>query len=134
MLKMKKTKLYQYYQPNPKDLKDQYGDCAIRAVCAAEKMDWLKCYDKMWELSREVYCPMNCKIGFEHIMKSLGYKYTGISNKKGTTRPTVESFTKEHKQGVFVLVVANHYVTVRDGQYWDTWDSGSKSLYGYWEK
>lgn len=131
---MKKRKLFQYFQPNPKDLKDRYGDCAVRALCAIENMDWLSCYDKMWELSREVYCPFNSKVGFEHIVKSLGYKYTGITNKKDTKRPTVEEFAKEHKTGKYILVVANHYVAVKEGMYWDTWNSGNKSLYGYWEK
>lgn len=28
---MAKKKLYKYYQPNDKDLKDKFGDCVIRA-------------------------------------------------------------------------------------------------------
>ena len=126
---------YKYYQPNKKDLKDNYGDCAVRAFMKAEGYEsWVDAYDKMWEISREVQCPMNCKHGFEHIMKTLGYTYTGVSNKKGSKRPTVDSFAKNHKQGTYVCIVANHYVTVADGYYYDIWDCGEKSLYGYWEK
>ena len=77
---------------------------------------------------------MNCKIGFEHILKCLGYKYQGVSNKKGMKRPTVAEFAKNHKQGTYICVVANHYVTACDGLYYDVWDSGKKSLYGYWTK
>jgi len=128
------VKRHKYFQPNKLDLKDKYGDCAIRTICAAEGLDWLEAYDLMYKLSREVQSPMNDKAGFEHIVKSLGYVYTGISNKKGTKRPTVDSFTKDHKQGTHILVVAGHYVCSKDGQYYDTWDSGSKSLYGYWTK
>lgn len=94
----------------------------------------LDAYDMMYRLSREVQCPMNCKYGFEHILKSKGYVYTGISNKKGTKRPTVDSFTKEHLEGTYVLIVANHYVCSKDGHYFDTWDSGECSMYGYWVK
>lgn len=101
---------YTYYQPNDKDLKDNYGDCAIRTICKAENLSWLDAYDMMYRLSREVQCPMNCKYGFEHILKSKGYVYTGISNKKGTKRPTVDSFTKEHLEGTYVLIVAIMYV------------------------
>ena len=32
---------YTYYQPNDKDLKDNYGDCAIRTICKAENLSWL---------------------------------------------------------------------------------------------
>ena len=125
---------YKYYQPNKLDLKDTYGDCAVRVICKAENMEWLDAYDLMYQLSREVQSPMNCKTGFEHIVKSLGYEYHGISNKKGSKRPTVDSFTKDNKEGTYICVVANHYVCSQDGCYYDTWDSGEKSMYGYWQK
>lgn len=34
----------------------------------------------------------------------------------------------------YLLKVANHVVAVVDGRYYDTWDSGYKSLYGHYEK
>lgn len=129
-----RNKYYKYYQPNKKDLKDNYGDCAVRCICKAENLEWLDAYDMMYKLSREVQCPLNCKDGFEHIVKTLGYDYGKISNKKGTKRPTVKEFAKTHPTGTYICVVANHYVAVKDGQYHDTWDSGHKSLYGYWSK
>lgn len=129
-----KNKYFKYFQPNKLDLKDEYGDCAVRTICKAENMEWLEAYDLMWSYSREVQSPLNCKYGFEHILKKLGYKYCPISNKKGNKRPTVTEFSKAHTSGTYVLVVANHYVCSKDGFFYDTFDSGDKSLYGYWEK
>ena len=129
-----RNKYYKYYQPNKKDLKDNYGDCAVRCICKAENLEWLDAYDMMYRISREVQSPLNCKEGFEHIVKTLGYEYGKVSNKKGTKRPTVKEFAKTHPNGTYICVVANHYVAVKDGQYHDTWDSGHKSLYGYWSK
>ena len=129
-----KNKYFKYFQPNKLELKDEYGDCAVRAICKAEDMEWLDAYDLMWSYSREVQSPLNCKYGFEHILKKLGYKYCPISNKKVSKRPTVTEFSKAHTTGTYVLVVANHYVCSKDGFFYDTWDSGNKSLYGYWEK
>lgn len=131
---MMKNKYFKYFQPNKLDLKDEYGDCAVRTICKAENMEWLEAYDLMWSYSREVQSPLNCKHGFEHILKKLGYKYCPISNKKGSKRPTVTEFSKAHTNGTYVLVVANHYVCSKDGFFYDTFDSGDKSLYGYWEK
>jgi hypothetical protein len=131
---MNKSKNFKYYQPNEMDLKDNYGDCAIRCLCKAEKKTWLEMYDLMWKLSREIQSPMNNKYGFEHIVKSLGYQYYGISNKKGSKRPTIDEFASQHKEGTYICVVANHYVAVEDGLFYDTWDSGRKSMYGYWKK
>ena len=130
---MKSTK-FKYFQPNSKDLKDNYGDCSVRAICKAEGLAWLDAYDFMYQVSRKVQCPLNVKTGYEAILKELGYVYTGISNRRGTKRPTVQSFARDHKTGTFICVVANHYVAVKDGFFYDTWDSGNCCLYGYWEK
>ena len=124
---------YKYYQPNKKDLKDKYGDCVIRALTKALNMEWLQVFDEMQPISREMQVPFNCRPCYEKYIESKGLKYIGISNKKGTKRPTVDRFAKDHTTGTYILRVAHHLVTVVDGIYYDTWDSGEKSLYGYWE-
>jgi hypothetical protein len=125
---------YKYYQPNKKDLKDEYGDCVIRALTKALGKDWLEVFDEMQPLSRELQVPFNCKPCYEKYIESNGFTYHGISNAKGTKRPTVDRFAKDHPTGVYILRVAHHIVAVVDGIYYDTWDSGYKSLYGYWVK
>ena len=70
----------------------------------------------------------------ESYLKENDFTYHGISNKKGSKRPTVDRFAKDHKSGIFFLNVANHCIAVVDGYYYDTWESGSCCLYGYWEK
>ena len=124
---------YKYYQPNKKDLKDKYGDCVIRALTKALNMEWLQVFDEMQPISREMQVPFNCRPCYEKYIESKGLKYIGISNKKGTKRPTVDRFAKDHTTGTYILRVAHHLVTVVDGIYYDTWDSGEKSLYGYWQ-
>lgn len=132
---MATNKQYKYYQPNEKDIKDNYGDCVIRALTKALNLTWLEVFDEIHPISREMQVPFNCKPCYEKYLTEVkGFIYTGISNKKGTKRPTVQSFAKEHKQGTYVLKVANHIVTVVDGIYYDTWDCGNSCLYGYWKK
>lgn len=126
---------YVYYQPNKKDLKDDYGDCTIRALSKALNLSWLETFDLTIPYCREYQIPniFFTSIQIERIiMKDLGFDYTGISNKKGTVRPTVESFAAKHPEGVYILNVANHEVACVDGKYYDTWDCGRKSLYGYY--
>lgn len=134
MATRRNTGAYRYYQPNRKDIKDKYGDCVIRALTKVTGKEWLEVFDEITPISREMQVPFNCKPCFEEYLKRNGFAYTGISNKKGSKRPTVESFAKSHKSGVYYLNVANHCVAVVDGHYFDTWDSGYKSLYGYWSK
>lgn len=128
---------FQYYQPNKKDLKNQYGDCTIRALSKALGVTWLEAFDKMIPLCREyqVSNVFGAPSSIERqIVERLGFTYHGISNKRGSKRPTVDSFAKDHPEGTFILNVANHEVACVDGKYYDTWDSGYKSLYGYYEK
>lgn len=128
------NKYYKYYQPNVKDLRDKYGDCVIRSLTKALDKQWLEVFEDLLPYARELQCMPNGKFCYEKYLTNNGFTYTGISNKKGSKRPTVKSFTKEHKDGTYVLIVANHIVTVVDGCYYDTWDSGDCCLYGYWKK
>lgn len=128
---------YVYYQPNKKDLKDKYGDCTIRALTKALNISWLEAFDMTIPVCREEQLPNVFFAPIEvrkRVMKSLGFDYVGISNKKGAKRPTVDSFAKEHPLGRYICNVANHEVAVVDGKYYDTWDSGNCCLYGVFIK
>lgn len=134
---MGKSKRWVYYQPNKKDLKDEYGDCQIRALSKALGVSWVEAFNLTIPICREVQCYTifdgSCNIGKDNL-KKLGFEYHGISNKKGATRPTVDSFAKDHPTGAYICKVAHHVVAVVDGKYYDTWDSGWRSMYGYYEK
>lgn len=126
---------YTYYQPNKLDLKDKYSDCTIRALTKALNLTWLEAFDLTIPYCREYQIPNIFFTSIEverKVMKELGFDYTGISNKKGTKRPTVEKFAAEHTKGTYILNVANHEVACVDGKYYDTWDSGRCCLYGYY--
>lgn len=129
-----KSTRWKYYQPNKKDLKDDYGDCVVRALTKAIGKEWLEVFEDLLPYARELQCMPNNKPCYEKYILDKGFEYVGISNKKGTKRPTVQSFSKDHKEGTYILRVANHIVTVVDGYFYDTWDSGDCSLYGYWVK
>lgn len=132
---MAKKKLYKYYQPNDKDLRDKFGDCTVRALSKVLDKTWLETFDMIYPFMREEQCVLS---GFtldiyKKVYKNFGLEYHGIKITKGSTRPTVESFTKAHPKGAYILRVANHHVACKDGFYYDTWDSGERCLYGYFE-
>lgn len=133
-LKILIMKRFVYYQPNTLDIKDSSGDCVIRALTKALGKSWVEVFDELVPYARELQCMPNGQPCFEKYVDDNGFIYEGVSNKKGTKRPTVESFAKSHPEGVYIARVAHHVVTIIDGQYFDTWDSGSKSMYGFWHK
>ena len=131
------NKYFIYYQPNKKDIKDNFGDCTIRALSKVFNLSWVDTFLKTVPYCIKYQTPniFNLPANLEReVMEDLGFSYTGISNKKGTKRPTVKEFAKDHPVGTFILNVANHEVACVDGKYFDTWDSGSCSLYGYYTK
>ena len=130
-------KHFKYFQPNDKDLKDSVGDCQVRAFCKALNLIWLEAFDLTIPICRELqtYTIFDSDLKkTKAAMDMLGFDYTGISNKKGSKRPTVKGFAKTHPTGTYILSVANHVVACVDGYYYDKWDSGDCCLYGYYAK
>lgn len=121
-----------YYNANPK--KKETGDCVVRAICKATGKEWDAVYRELCEIGFELKVMPNDDEAWKEYLKRNSFIEHKISNRKGSKRPTVESFAKDNKKGTFVLRVANHIVSSVDGFYYDLWDCGDKSLYGYWEK
>lgn len=92
---------YKYYQPNDKDLKDQYGDCVVRALTKVMRKTWMQVFDDLISYAKKLQCMPNGKQCYESYLKENGFTYHGISNKKGSKRPTVDRFAKDHKSGIF---------------------------------
>ena len=44
---------YKYYQPNKKDLKDNHGDCVIRALTKVTEKSWLEVFDGLVPIVRK---------------------------------------------------------------------------------
>lgn len=121
-----------YYNPNP--LKKETGDCVVRAICKATEKDWDVVFGELCKLAFDHKAMPNDDEVWKDYLKNNEFIEHKVSNKKGTKRPTVQSFAEKNKSGTFILRVANHIVTCQDGYFFDLWDCGDKSVYGYWEK
>ena len=114
---------YVYYQPNSKDIKDEFGDCQIRALSKALDCTWLEAFDRAISVCRDEWVSLifDAPVAVRsRMLDKLGFDYHGISTKAGTKRPTVESFAKDHPEGTYILSVAHHEVACVDGKYYDT--------------
>lgn len=126
-----KSTRWKYYQPNKKDLKDRVGDCSIRAFTKALGLEWLQVFDALVPYAREAQCLLNQKPAYEKFLLERGWEY--VSQK---SKCTVQEFAKENREGTYILYVkvgyGTHLVTVQDGYFYDTWDSGNKYIYGWY--
>jgi hypothetical protein len=109
------------------------GDCVIRAISAAEDVDWddtfidlmVKCFQM-----KDIPSSNNAWGAYLH---DLGYSRHIVPD----TCPdcyTIEDFTEDHPKGTYILATGTHVVCVRDGNYFDTWPSGQETVIYYFEK
>lgn len=119
---------FEYFQPNS----HSDGDCVIRALCKATGWNWKKAYCFAFIATLQDQFMPNYKDGEKIFYSKLGWKWHCHNTRK--KRPTVQEFTQAHPTGTYVLSLSHHHVCVSGGCYYDSWDSGKKKIYGYWEK
>ena len=47
---------------------------------------------------------------------------------------TIREFVEDYPQGTYILATGTHVIAVKDGNYYDTWDSGDEMPIYYWKK
>lgn len=114
---------YVFYNPNP--AKKLSGDCVIRAITKAKGSEWEQIYT---EICLEGFMlhemPSTNRVWGSYLLRN-GFKRHAIPD----TCPdcyTVLDFCIDNPYGVFILGTGDHVVTVVDGKYYDTWDSGNE--------
>lgn len=120
-----------YYNPNPQN--KLVGDCVIRAIAKITGKDWESTY---MDIALQGYMMKD--------MPSANHVWGTYLHENGFTRHiipdtcpecyTVIDFCNEHPQGTYLLAIGSHVVTVEDGNYYDTWDSGNEIPIYYWQK
>ena len=122
---------WEFYNPNPAG--NRVGDCAVRAICKATGFDW-----------ETVFAGLMIQACTLSDMPSANYVWGAYLYKRGYRRKlieqseryiyTVNDFCTDHPTGTYILCIDGHVVTVQEGKYFDTWDSGNEIPVYYWEK
>lgn len=125
---MSGDKRWHEYNPNPKER--NIGDCTLRSYCAAFGISWDKAFDIASKVAKENSSMIQYvadKVLVEEFNCVVDEKY----NKKivkSKDRIKVNEFALSHPYGTYILHVPKHQVTVINGEYWDSWDSGDKKI------
>ena len=121
--------MYVFYNPNPRGKKN-VGDCTVRAVS--------KALDTSWETA---YIYLVTEGYFLADMPSANYVTNFYLHSKGFDKHLIESdnytiqdFSRDFNKGTFVVGTGTHVVCVKDGDYFDTFDSGTESILYYLER
>ena len=122
-----------FIKTNPNPQGSYVGDCTIRAICIATKKSWFEVYTEL-ALKGLQMCDMpSSNQVWGAYLRDNGFKRHVVPD----TCPecyTVKDFCGEHFKGTYVLGTGSHVVTVIDGDYYDTWDSGDEQPIYYWSK
>lgn len=123
---------YAYYNPNPSGR--SVGDCTVRALSKALGQTWEHTYvGLVLEGFRRGDLP-NADDVYGHYLHDHGFHRHLIPD-DGFGDYTVEDFVRDNPAGTFVLSIpGRHVLTVVDGQYFDSWDSGSEIPSYFWKK
>lgn len=122
---------YRFYNPNPDSRR--VGDCAVRALSKALGQDWETTYTGLCLqgfLMGDM--PSSNKVWNSYIRRKGFYRHI-IPN----TCPdcySVKDFCEDYPDGVYILALQGHVVTVVDGEYFDTWDSGDETPLYYFSR
>lgn len=123
------------------------GDCAVRAICNATGIDYIKVYSDLKELAKhERITKRNTKKSsvrdgtsirtlHKYIERTLGWTWhpccgIGVSKR-------VHLLEDELPFGTLICQVSNHLTCVKDKVLYDTYDctrDGTRMVYGYWSK
>ena len=122
---------YVYFNPNPKN--QRVGDCSVRAIAKALGRDWDDAYIALCSEGLFYHDMPSSNYVWGMYLKRFGFEQRMVSS----TCPrcvTVSEFADEHPNGRYVLATQGHVVTVVDGDYYDSWDSGNEIVLYFWRK
>lgn len=119
------------YNPNP--VGRSVGDCSIRALTKALDLDWGTAYVLMAINGFRMGDMPSSNSVIDATLKKHGFKKSVLPNDCPDCY-TVNDFVSEHPQGTYVLGTGTHVVTVVDGDFYDSWDSGNETPVYFWYK
>ena len=123
--------MFREYNNNP--ISRRAGDCAVRAVSLALNTDWEKAYADICAAGFLMGDMPSSNVVWGSVLRKNGFLRETVPN----TCPdcyTVQDFAADHPDGIFVLGLDNHVVTVISGDWFDTWDSKNEPVLYYWYK
>lgn len=123
--------MFKYYNANPRE--KLVGDCAVRAISLLMGETWDKIYTDLSATGFELKDILSSNRVWGTYLNHNGYRRYIIPD----TCPdcfTISDFCRDNPYGTFLLATGTHVVTVIDGDYYDTWDSGDEIPIHFWKK
>jgi hypothetical protein len=120
------------YNPNPASIR-KVGDCAVRAVSKALNISWETAYIKLVMNGLAMGDMPNANNVIASVLRQNSFKRMDVPADCPDCY-TVAEFASKYPRGTYVAGTGVHIVTIKDGNYYDSWDSGDETIAYVWKK
>ena len=117
---------------NPNPGGRQTGDCVVRAIAIATGQSWRRTYRDLCRIGEIEGDMPNSNMVCSMYLRQKGAKQFLLPE----TCPqciTVRAFCERYPDGVYVIGTGDHCVACIDGDYYDSWDSGTCVPTVFWK-
>ena len=122
-----------YVEYNPSPTKARVGDCAVRAVTKVLGVDWDTAYLMLCLKGYNMGDMPSSNAVIDACLREKGYVRRMLPDSCPQCY-TLEQFSQDHSQGVYIVGTGSHVAAVVDGVIYDSWDSSNEYPIYYWEK
>ena len=122
---------YIYYNPNPLGL--SVGDCTIRAISRALDLSWTDTYMGLVNQGYQMYDMPSANRVSGQFLKDNGFKKFQLPDFCPECY-TIRDFCYDYPIGTYIVGTGEHVVCVRNGDYYDSWDSGNEIPIYYFKR
>lgn len=117
---------------NPNPLGKAANDCVVRAIAVATERSWQDVYADLCKMGR-ILCDMpSSNAVWGMFLEKEGHEQF-LLPESCPRCVTVRAFAKRFPRGTYIIGTGNHAVTVIDGDYYDSWDSGDEIPSYFWK-
>ena len=122
-----------WVKTNPNPGRKEVGDSAVRALSFALKKRWVEVYDDLCRIGREEYNMPSSDSVISRYLHENGFEPFLVKESEDNEPVTIAVFSWMNPEGTFVIGTGGHVVAVINGDYYDSWDSGSEIPSFFWK-
>lgn len=116
---------------NPNPLGKQTSDCVVRAIAIATEQSWRRTYRELCDLGEiEAEMPNSNSLWGLYLKQKGAEQF--LLPESCPQCMTVRAFCERFPEGVYVIGTGTHAVACIDGDYMDSFDSGSETPAYFW--
>lgn len=123
--------MYIEYNANP--MNRRVGDCVIRAIAKASGQNWDRVYTDIAMQGFLMYDMPSSNAVWGTYLTDNGYEVHSIPNSCPDCY-SIRQFCEDFPKGTYIVATGTHVLTIIDGDYFDTWDSGDEIPIYYFRK